>query len=109
MQLFTSDQTTPWFGHLTVDEEESRDRIPGKSGVGATAHLARHVLHDILPQKRLDVLGYVLACDSREEQDLGFLVKGTVVFVPSSSHVVPNVKVYAIKRHISPLTLSLHQ
>lgn len=54
------------YAHLAVHEEEPRHRIPGESCVGAAAHLARHVLHDILPQKRLDVLGHVLAWrDSR--------------------------------------------
>lgn len=47
--------------YLAVHEEEPRHRVPGEGCVGAAAHLASDVLHDILPQKRLDVLGHVLA------------------------------------------------
>lgn len=49
--------------HLTVHKEETRHRVPRERCVRAAAHLARNVLHDVLPQERLDVLGHVFACE----------------------------------------------
>ena len=54
--------------HLAVHEEEPRDGVPGEGCVGAAAHLARHVLHDVFPQERLDVLRHVLACGRERER-----------------------------------------
>lgn len=48
--------------HLTVNEVEPRHRIPRKRRVRAATHLAGHVLHNVFPQKRFDVLRHVLAC-----------------------------------------------
>lgn len=47
--------------HLAVDEEQPGNGVPGQGCVGAATHLAGHVLHDVLAQQRLDVLGHVLA------------------------------------------------
>lgn len=55
--------------HLAVHEEEPRHGVPGEGCVGAAAHLARHVLHDVFPQERLDVLRHVLACKRTFERD----------------------------------------
>lgn len=42
--------------HLAGDEEESGHVVPREVGLEAAAHLARHVLADVLAQQRLNVL-----------------------------------------------------
>lgn len=42
--------------YLAGDKEEARDVVPREVRLEAAAHLARHVLADILAQQRLDVL-----------------------------------------------------
>ena len=44
---------------LALAEEEATDAVSREFCVGGSAHLARHVLADVFPEQRLDVLGNV--------------------------------------------------